>query len=219
VKHGFAKTLKSAIFLYILLYPVSAKTALWWQGKKWQTKNNIEEENYIRAGGNGFFYGPGSIHYKGQKEMATNLKHLIRKGEECCKYLLQSFESESIQKTFILYDILAYFLFTYSCNIKTIISSNHNTFIYHLAKMDEMARTPNRISKVALHWTRRGKGKSGRLIRTTLRRKITSELEEMGFSLIVGFVVSGEARVCQNFEISDLSLHLALFCFRKNCTL
>ena len=43
-----------------------------WQGKKWQTKNNIEEENYIRAGGNGFFYGPGSIHYKGQKEMATN---------------------------------------------------------------------------------------------------------------------------------------------------
>jgi hypothetical protein len=32
------------------------------------------------------------------------------------------------------------------------------------------------------HWTRRGKGKSGRL-RTTLRRKITSELEEMGFSM------------------------------------
>jgi hypothetical protein len=32
------------------------------------------------------------------------------------------------------------------------------------------------------HCTRRGKGKSGRL-RTTLRRKITSELEEMGFSM------------------------------------
>ena len=36
------------------------------------------------------------------------LKHLIRKGEECCKYLLQSFESESIEKTFILYDILGF---------------------------------------------------------------------------------------------------------------
>jgi hypothetical protein len=36
--------------------------------------------------------------------------------------------------------------------------------------------------------------------------------------LIVVFVVSGEARVGQNFEISDLSLHLALSCFRKNCT-
>ena len=39
-----------------------------WQEKKRQTKNNMEEDNYIRAGGNGFFYGPGS----GQREMATN---------------------------------------------------------------------------------------------------------------------------------------------------
>ena len=36
------------------------------------------------------------------------LKHLIRKGEECCKYLFHSFESDSIKKTFILYDILGF---------------------------------------------------------------------------------------------------------------
>jgi hypothetical protein len=50
------------------------------------------------------------------------LKHLIRKGEECCKYLLQSFESESIQKTFILYDILGFkgLLFFVCLNIRTL---------------------------------------------------------------------------------------------------
>jgi hypothetical protein len=40
--------------------------------KKRQTKKNMEEDNYIRAGGNGVFYGLGSVHYKGQREMATN---------------------------------------------------------------------------------------------------------------------------------------------------
>jgi len=41
---------------------------------------------------------------------------------------------------------------------------------------------PNRNPKVALHWTSSGKRKRGRL-RTTWRRTITSELEEMGFSM------------------------------------
>ena len=47
-------------------------------------------------------------------------------------------------------------------------------------KMNEMAQTPNRIPKVALHWT--PPGKRGRP-RTTWRRTITSELEEIGFSM------------------------------------
>ena len=37
-----------------------------------QTKDNMEEDNYIRAGGNGFFYGPSSVRCKGQKKMVTN---------------------------------------------------------------------------------------------------------------------------------------------------
>jgi len=40
----------------------------------------------------------------------------------------------------------------------------------------------NTIPKVALHWTPPGKRKRGRP-RTTWRRTITSELEEMGFSM------------------------------------
>jgi len=45
-----------------------------------------------------------------------------------------------------------------------------------------MRMAPNRIPKVALHWTTPGKRKKGRP-RTTWRRIITSELEEMGFSM------------------------------------
>jgi hypothetical protein len=37
-----------------------------------ETKNNMEEDNNIRAAGNGFFYGPNSIHCKGQWKMAAN---------------------------------------------------------------------------------------------------------------------------------------------------
>jgi hypothetical protein len=33
---------------------------------------NMEEDNNIRAAGNGFFYGPNSIHCKGQWKMAAN---------------------------------------------------------------------------------------------------------------------------------------------------
>jgi hypothetical protein len=43
-----------------------------WQEKKRQMKNNMEEDNYIRAGRNKFFYRPGSVRYKGQRKMATN---------------------------------------------------------------------------------------------------------------------------------------------------
>ena len=47
------------------------------------------------------------------------------------------------------------------------------------------------------HWTRRGKGKGGRL-RTTLRRKITSELEEMGFTMgQAQYVAKGRGRCRQ----------------------
>ena len=41
---------------------------------------------------------------------------------------------------------------------------------------------PNKIPKVAIHWTPPGKRKRGRP-RTTWRRKIASELEEMGFTM------------------------------------
>ena len=51
-----------------------------------------------------------------------------------------------------------------------------------------MRMAPNRIPKVALHWTPHGKRKRGRP-RTTWRRTITSQLEEMGF-----FYVSGSVR-------------------------
>jgi hypothetical protein len=43
-----------------------------WQEKKRQTKNNMEEDNYIRAGRNKFFYRPGSVRYKGQRKMTAN---------------------------------------------------------------------------------------------------------------------------------------------------
>ena len=42
------------------------------QEKKRQTKDNMEEDNCIRAGGNGFFYGPSSVRCKGQKKTVTN---------------------------------------------------------------------------------------------------------------------------------------------------
>ena len=45
-----------------------------------------------------------------------------------------------------------------------------------------MRMAPNIIPKVALHWIPPGKRKRGRP-RTTWRRTITSELEEMGFSM------------------------------------
>jgi hypothetical protein len=45
-----------------------------------------------------------------------------------------------------------------------------------------MRMAPNRIPKVGLFWTTPGKRKRGRP-RTTWRRIITSELEEMGFSM------------------------------------
>ena len=45
-----------------------------------------------------------------------------------------------------------------------------------------MRMAPNRIPKVALHWTPPGKRKRGRP-RTTWRRTITSELEDMGCSM------------------------------------
>jgi hypothetical protein len=32
----------------------------------------MEEDNYIRTGENVFFYGPGSVRCKGQRDMATN---------------------------------------------------------------------------------------------------------------------------------------------------
>ena len=47
--------------------------------------------------------------------------------------------------------------------------------------------TPNRIPKVALHWTPPGKRKRGRP-RTTWRRTITSELEKMVFFYGTGSV-------------------------------
>ena len=48
---------------------------------------------------------------------------------------------------------------------------------------------PNRIPKVALHWTPHGKRKRDRP-RTTWRRTITSELEEMGFSMCLAQYVT-----------------------------
>ena len=33
---------------------------------------NMEEDNNIRAGGNRYFYGPGSVCCKGQRKMAAN---------------------------------------------------------------------------------------------------------------------------------------------------
>ena len=45
-----------------------------------------------------------------------------------------------------------------------------------------MIMAPNRILIVSLHWTPPSKRKRGRP-RTTWRRTITSELEEMGFSM------------------------------------
>ena len=44
-----------------------------WQEKKRQTMINMKEDNNIRAGGNGFFYGPGSVHYKVQREIVDAL--------------------------------------------------------------------------------------------------------------------------------------------------
>ena len=40
--------------------------------KKRQTTNNMEGDNYIRAGGNGFFYGADSVRCKGQRKMTAN---------------------------------------------------------------------------------------------------------------------------------------------------
>ena len=31
-------------------------------------QNNMEEDNYIRAGGSGFYYGPGSVRCNGAEE-------------------------------------------------------------------------------------------------------------------------------------------------------
>jgi len=45
-----------------------------------------------------------------------------------------------------------------------------------------MRMAPNIIPKVALHWIPPGKRKRGRS-RTTWRRTITSELEEISFSI------------------------------------
>jgi hypothetical protein len=35
-------------------------------------KSKNMEDNYIRAGGNGLYYGPGSVRCKGQRKMSAN---------------------------------------------------------------------------------------------------------------------------------------------------
>ncbi|XP_048775477.2 uncharacterized protein LOC125680078 [Ostrea edulis] len=63
-----------------------------------------------------------------------------------------------------------------SKNISTEIKQRRIRWLGHVMRMPQ-----NRIPKVALHWTPSGKRKRGRP-RTTWRRTVTSELEEMGYS-------------------------------------
>jgi hypothetical protein len=62
-------------------------------------------------------------------------------------------------------------------NIVGEIKQRRTRWLGHVMRM-----APSRIPKVTLHWTPPGKRKRGRP-RTTWRRIIISELEEMGFSV------------------------------------